>query len=137
MIYLDTHAVVWLYAGELGRFPVSAQALMEEHELLVSPMAVLELAYLYEIERLLVDSSMIIESLEAAIGLRVCTLPFHRLVMEATAQSWTRDPFDRIIVANAICAESPLLTKDANILDNYKHAVWEEATESAKDGGTD
>ena len=126
VIYLDTHVLVWLYAGELGRFPVSAQALMEEHELLVSPMAVLELAYLYEIERLLVDSPVIIESLEAAIGLRVCTLPFHRLVMEAITQRWTRDPFDRIIVANAKCAESQLLTKDANILGNYKHAVWED-----------
>ena len=63
--------------------------------------------------------------MECKRGGFVIYLDTHVLVMEAIAQSWTRDPFDRIIVANAICAESQLLTKDANILGNYKNAVWE------------
>ena len=124
MIYLDTHVVVWLYAGELGRISTSAKALIEEHDILISPMVILELTYLQEIERLSVDASVIIESLEASIGLRVCRLSFHQLVMEAMSQKWTRDPFDRIIAATALCAKAELITKDAVILKNCQYAVW-------------
>jgi PIN domain nuclease of toxin-antitoxin system len=125
VIYLDTHVAVWLYAGEVARIPVSAQASLETHELLISPMVVLELTYLHEVERLSVDAPVIVESLEASVGLRVCGLPFHQLVMEAMTQAWTRDPFDRIIAANAICAKSTLLTKDAVILEHCSFAKWD------------
>ena len=125
MIYLDTHVVAWLYSGELDRLSPCAGERIEAEDVLISPMVVLELTYLYEIDRLLVDAPVIIGSLEATIGLRVCTLPFHRLVMEAALQKWTRDPFDRIIVANAVCAQSALLTKDRQILQHCQSAVWD------------
>lgn len=124
MIYLDTHVVVWLYAGELDRISKPAQNLIEENDLVISPMVILELTYLQEIDRLSVESTVIIESLEAAIGLCICRLSFHRLVMEAMIQKWTRDPFDRIIAANALCAKSKLLTKDATILKHCPYAIW-------------
>jgi len=38
--------------------------------------------------------------------------------------SWTRDPFDRIIVANAAVNHNILVTKDQNILENYEKAIW-------------
>jgi len=126
VIYLDTHVIAWLYSGELSRIPPSAKALIEDRDLLISPMVILELSYLHEIERLSVAASMIVEALAATIGLRVCSLPFHRLVVEAMQQKWTRDPFDRIIVANALCAQSLLLTKDVAILQHCPSAVWGE-----------
>ena len=125
MIYLDTHVVVWLYAGEINRIPGSAQLMIEKHDLVISPMVILELEYLYEIKRISVNASVIVESLEASIGLQVCKLSFHRLVSEAIAQNWTRDPFDRMIAANAVCAKSRLLTKDETILNNCNSAFWE------------
>ena len=51
MIYLDTHIVVWLYAGLLEKFSQSIQAILNENEILISPIVRLELEYLYEIER--------------------------------------------------------------------------------------
>ena len=124
VIYLDTHVVVWLYAGLVSRIPQAAQLMIEEQDVHISPMVVLELSYLHEIERLSVDAPVIVESLEASLGLRVCTIPFHQLVMEAMAQKWTRDPFDRLIASNAICAGAPLLTKDATILEHCSCATW-------------
>lgn len=38
--------------------------------------------------------------------------------------SWTRDPLDRIIVANANLNNDTLVTKDENILKNYERAIW-------------
>lgn len=126
VIYLDTHVVAWLYEARLELFPERAEQLLEEHELLVSPMVVLELQYLHEIERILVEAPVIVEYLESAVGLRVCPLPFHRIVMEALDTRWTRDPFDRLIVAHAAATGSFLLTKDTVIRANApKLAVWD------------
>ena len=41
MIYLDTHVVVWLYAGELDRISGAAKARLEEQDLLISAMVTL------------------------------------------------------------------------------------------------
>jgi PIN domain nuclease of toxin-antitoxin system len=125
VIYIDTHVAAWLYAGDLDRFPARARDLMESNELLISPMAILELQYLREIERLTVDAAVIVQQLESAIDLRVCKLPFHRVSMESVGQSWTRDPFDRIIVAHAITTGRPLLTKDDVIRQHCGLAAWD------------
>jgi PIN domain nuclease of toxin-antitoxin system len=39
-------------------------------------------------------------------------------------QSWTRDPFDRLIVANALANDAPLITKDEEIRRNYSRSIW-------------
>ena len=124
MIYLDTHVVAWLYAGELGRFTDHGLALLETEDLLASPVVQLELQYLTEIGRLSVGSALIIESLSASVGLCLCDQSFIRVVTESINQSWTRDPFDRLIVAQALTRSAPLLTKDTAILGNYPKACW-------------
>ena len=72
MIYLDTHAVVWLYAKELDRFTRKGLESLDVNELRMSPMVTLELEYLYETGRIQVKSRVICASLEQAVGLRVC-----------------------------------------------------------------
>ena len=42
-MYLDTHVVVWLYAGLLDRFGAKATADLNREELIISPMVVIEL----------------------------------------------------------------------------------------------
>lgn len=124
MIYLDTHVVVWAYAGEVDRFPPSVRQQIEENDLLISPFVLLEMKYLYEIERLTVEPGLIYENLASTIGLAVCDLPLMRVITEALPQSWTRDPFDRIITATAIARNAVLLTKDEGILAHYPKAFW-------------
>ena len=123
-IYLDTHVIIWLFSGDIEKISQKAVELIEENELLVSPMVVLELEFLYEIKRLKYTSIEIISYLSESIDLRVCNLPFNIVISESIKQKWTRDPFDRIIVANAICNNSILLTKDIKIRKNYKKAIW-------------
>jgi PIN domain nuclease of toxin-antitoxin system len=38
--------------------------------------------------------------------------------------TWTRDPFDRMLVATALLHEIPLVTRDTCIHDNFPGAVW-------------
>lgn len=38
--------------------------------------------------------------------------------------TWTRDPFDRLIVAESIVHDIPLITKDRHIRSHYPNAIW-------------
>ena len=123
-VYLDTHVVVWLFSGETDKISNKALALIEECELFISAMVVLELEFLHEIGRLNYKHDEILNALAQSIDLKVCNVSFATVAKEATKHNWTRDPFDRLIVANAICNNSLLLTRDRKIRDNYDKAIW-------------
>jgi PIN domain nuclease of toxin-antitoxin system len=125
MIHLDTHVVVWLYNREPDRFSSMALNLLDEHILKISPMVRLELQFLYEIGRFLNSADEILAYLEQRIQLSLSTADFDQVITHALNLSWTRDPFDRIIIAQSISEDVPLLTKEAKILQNYQGAVWE------------
>lgn len=125
LIYLDTHVVVWLFAGRIALFPAGARQLLETSELYISPIVTLEIEYLVEIRRVFEPCSTIVESLQREVGLRVCDLPFASVIEVARKQSWTRDPFDRIVVGQAALRDAPLLTGDRAIRQNYASAAWD------------
>jgi len=124
VIYLDTHVVVWLYAGKTELLSKTAVEYIENNDLYISPIVYLELKFLYEISRIKVAPAEILENLSASIGLSVCNKKFFQVINESISLDWTRDPFDRIIVANAIANDAVLITKDTRILENYLKACW-------------
>jgi PIN domain nuclease of toxin-antitoxin system len=123
-VYLDTHVLVMLAEGDSHKFSVAAKRVIDRNDLLASPAVVLELQLLHEIGRLRVTASKMMAALATNVGLRVCEMPFRAVVEQALAETWGRDPFDRLIVANAKAAGAPLVTKDGRILDNYSRALW-------------
>ena len=124
MMHLDTHVVVWLYAGELSMLTTAARSALDADDLCVSPAVLLELQYLLEIKRIAVGPDRIMHALDCAIGLAVADMRFGDVVQNAIEQTWTRDPFDRLIVASAALQDAPLLSKDATILRHYSKAFW-------------
>ena len=122
--YLDTHVVIWLFGGERHRLSSAATEQIRNEELLVSPAVVLELQLLHEIKRLRAVAFKVIERLSSEIGLVVCRLPFTSVLEHAVKQTWTRDPFDRLIVAQASANDAALVTKDGGIRDNYRRSIW-------------
>lgn len=124
MIYLDTHVVAWLYAGKITLFPQYVQKMLAGEELLISPIVILELQYLFEIGRVSKKATDVVFDLEKKIGLKTCELKFSDVVEYAIKHDWTRDPFDRIIVAQASIRSKKIITKDETILENYRYAIW-------------
>ncbi|MGK7892480.1 MAG: type II toxin-antitoxin system VapC family toxin [Microcystaceae cyanobacterium] len=125
MIYLDTHVVVWLYAGLTDKLTDLAKTLINDHDVYISAIVRLELQYLYEIERISVQPDSIISDLSDQIDMRICDRNFNDIISHALSIAWTRDPFDRIITANAMLNSNLLLSKDRNILSHYPYAKWD------------
>jgi len=124
VIYLDTHVVEAAGQGNLRSLSKEARRLMDRAtEFRISPMVLLELEYLREIGRIRVGAREVLTRLGAEIGLRVCELPFNEVALQATSESWTRDVFDRVIVAQARVAKAVLITRDTTIQAHYNKAI--------------
>ncbi|MBF2016336.1 MAG: PIN domain-containing protein [Rivularia sp. T60_A2020_040] len=124
MIYLDTHVVVWLYSGLTDKLSELAKSLINDNEIYILAIVRLELQYLYEIKRITHQPDTIIAELSEQIDLQICNKSFNQIISMSLAINWTRDPFDRIITANAQIGDNILLSKDGNILNNYTCAKW-------------
>jgi PIN domain nuclease of toxin-antitoxin system len=124
IVYLDTHVVVWLAEGNLSKLSQKAFSLMHIGDIRISPMVVIELQYLYEIQRIVVPPPDVLMKLNGEIDLTVCNYSFPIIAEIALGEGWTRDPFDRIIVAHAKAnGRSPLISSDEVIQKNYVKAL--------------
>jgi len=125
VIYLDTHVLIWLYASVTKRIsPVASLAIETADELRISPMVLLEMDFLHEIHRINVASNEIFTYLHHHLGLTVCDRLFSEVVANASVQDWTRDPFDRIIVAQAALGKDRLISKDVMMQRHYSETLW-------------
>jgi PIN domain nuclease of toxin-antitoxin system len=124
VIYLDTHVAVWLYEGRVELISPRLRGLLENEAPLLSPIVAIELEYLFETGRMSTRAGTLLQTLGRDLGVRLCDLPFPDVVTAALRQSWTRDPFDRIIVAQAALRRAPLITRDATIRAHYHRALW-------------
>ena len=79
--------------------------------------------YLHEIKRIKVPARRIVDSLAAEIGLKICDAPFADVARKALDERWTRDPFDRLIVAQARLHAARLITKDRVLRSRYAQAL--------------
>lgn len=80
---------------------------------------------MHEIGRARDPASMMLSVLRKSIGLEVADISLAELARAATDLTWTRDPFDRMIAAQAILADTPLITADRTILANLPLATWD------------
>ena len=123
-IFLDTHVIVWLFQNATERFSTKARQAIEENEVWMSPIVGIELQLLFEIGRLKANADILIDFLSHRIGLQVKDDSLSKVSKAAVRETWTRDPFDRLIVAQAKQNNMSLLTKDSTIRSNYSKAFW-------------
>ncbi|GEM_PF-4462856 len=61
---------------------------------------------------------------EEKVGTKVCGRTFEDVAMAASWLSFTRDPLDRLLCANALAGGGDLLTKDEILLKRFPNAVY-------------
>lgn len=124
MIFLDTHIVVWLYAGYVNKLSTAVTEQIENNELFISQVVRLELQYLFEIGRITVTPETLLKNLHQSIGLKFSLMKVEQVFDHAINCSWTRNVFDRLITAEAGALDVLLITKDEKIRANYEKAFW-------------
>ena len=114
MILLDTNAVIWLDQNH----PRTRTLARLATRLFVSPATLLELQLLGEIGRLRLRAGVrgIVESERWEID-DPRTIDWFE---KASEESWTRDPFDRLIVSHARLRGFRLATGDTRILERLR-----------------
>ena len=126
-VLLDTHALLWFSLDDARLSAGAKSAIMDRgNDLLVSPATLWEVAIKvslgkYELEeeftaffsRVLAAYSMTLLPVTVEHAATVARLPFHH-----------RDPFDRLLVAQAICGGIPIVSTD-RALDAYSVTrIW-------------
>jgi len=99
--------------------------MLETEEAFISPVVELELTYLHEVGKVSEPAAAPLSALRRSVGLQVADESLEAVVAAAVRLNWTRDPFDRLIAAQAILADAPLLTADRTILEHLPQATWE------------
>lgn len=126
-LLLDTHTFIW-YVTDNPRLSANVKLLIEDenNEKLVSMASIWEMAIKHSIGRLnfsLPFMEFVRQQLSVSnIGLLEINLDHIEVV--ASLPLHHRDPFDRLIIAQSIVEQIPILSVDA-IFDNYAIArVW-------------
>lgn len=123
--YLDTNVAAWLSHGRVRNLTKEAHRVVRTADLLLSPMVMLELEYLYDLRRSKLRARDVLRKLQDELQVTVCTLSFERVADTAIDEGWTTDPFDRLIVANAKAnAFAPLVSADEQLAAHYPKTVW-------------
>lgn len=94
-------------------------------ELCLSPLVLVEIEILIEIGRVkLPNADLLLADLQDRLDLSLSDASMAAISKSACGFAWTRDPFDRLIVANAMADGAQLITADQMILRHFDRAVW-------------
>jgi len=122
-VHLDTHVALWIAAGDAKRLrPVASK--LRRARLVVSPVVVVEMEVLREIGRIRSPVEDILTILREDHGVADASGSIADIAGAARPLGWTRDPFDRFIVAHAVADHATLLTADVTILEHCASARW-------------
>jgi PIN domain nuclease of toxin-antitoxin system len=113
MILLDTNALIWLAQGHRRIRPL----LSGSRRLYASPASLLELQLLIEGGRVRLRAASL-DALANNGRWVVDDPPSASWFKQAWDLSWTRDPFDRLLVAHAGLRGWRLATADTHLLDH-------------------
>lgn len=117
-LLLDTHFLIWLVLGSkrTAKFPWIDQY----RPWGVSPVSFLEIQLLAEIGRLTVRNPEFTNTVIGDARFIVDDIPLASLVRHALRLKWTRDPFDRLLVAHSSARRIAFCTTDRGIRDNHR-----------------
>jgi PIN domain nuclease of toxin-antitoxin system len=124
---LDTHALVW-WLYDVPRLPPAVARLIQdpENQLFVSAVSAFEVANKFRIGKWAEMAALAIsfDEITGAAGFVTIPLASSDASQAGLLKSDHRDPFDRLIAAQAIAGKMPVLSIDTAFDDLGAERVW-------------
>ena len=117
VILLDTNALIWVEQAHARTWRLTAGG----RRLYISPATLLELQFLHEAGRIRLKAT--VQSIVDDDRWIVDDPPAVSWFLQALDLTWTRDPFDRLLVAHARVRGLRLATSDANLIERLGAAA--------------
>lgn len=116
---LDTHILIWFVSGD-PRISASMRSQIENNDNLVSIASIWEMAIKHSIGKLNFQSSFneFVEQQIIMNGIELLPIRIDHIAVISSLPLHHRDPFDRLLIAQSIVENIPLLSAD-QIFDAY------------------
>lgn len=123
-ILLDTHALLWALAAP-GKLPAPLRRALQapENEVYASLASAWEIAIKVALGRLEFDLGSLEDAL-AASGIQTLGISLEHAVHVAGLPPHHRDPFDRMLVAQALCESLTLASRDRVLARYGVRTIW-------------
>jgi len=123
-LLLDTHAVIWWFMDEPYLSATARAAITDEaNDLLISACVGYEIAYKQKLGRL----APLPESLPRRLlreGIGILPISMDHALAAAALRGPHRDPWDRIMMAQAVAEQCQVVTVDAVFTDYGIPVLW-------------
>lgn len=127
-ITIDTHGLIW-YLDEKLNHKLSRKALdklikEEKSGIIFVPIVVLmEVLHLFEKKRISLSFKKIFSAIEKSSNYQI--IPFSIEILEIAETIKDLEVHDRLIVSTALFVETPLISKDKEIIENDRiKVIW-------------
>jgi len=124
---LDTHALIWWWGAADRLSPMASEILSDpRNTIMVSAVSGLEIATKVRLGRLPVMAERVADFNAAILAEGFRHLPIgHDVAVRAGLMAGAhRDPFDRVLAAQALASDVPLLTRDREIARFGCKVLW-------------
>lgn len=125
-LLLDTHALIWFLNGDETLSDKAREAIEREgNQNFISIASIWEIAIKLSLGKIEIENGFnnFLKLIESN-GFEILPISFPHLMILSELDFLHRDPFDRLIIAQAISEEMNIITKDEHIC-NYKcRTLW-------------
>jgi PIN domain nuclease of toxin-antitoxin system len=126
-LLIDTHAVIW-FITEDSKLPLKTKKIIEntENNCFVSIATYWEIAIKHSLGRLNLDSELenIFRIIEKT-GFEILPITTNQILINAGLPHHHQDPFDRIIIAQAIQDDLKIVSTDGQFKNYQVSLIWE------------
>lgn len=120
-LLLDTHIFLWAIRDDRRLSKSTRSKIQRADEVYISSASLWEITIKMKLKKLDVDPKQLINAIMES-GFIELPITGRHAIMTAELPDIHRDPFDRILVAQAICEPLTLITADVN-LEEYSDLV--------------
>ncbi|HFB66705.1 MAG TPA: type II toxin-antitoxin system VapC family toxin [Aeromonadales bacterium] len=124
---LDTHALLWFDSSpEKLSSTVLDILLNENNELYLSHASLWEIQIKYQLDKIKLETDLktLIESQQQVNGLQLLDIKAEHIYALGTLPPHHRDPFDRMLISQAMTEKMSLITIDKKIILYQEEVNW-------------